>query len=253
MCEDRKEDTDRGNDQDQSEDRVDSADQLIDRKACGDQIVSENDGVDDPGCRIRSCTGEAEQLRSRDIAGCVNEHRADQQEQQADEDVIQNENSFVRVVLHEIRHLCAAVARADHTREIVVHRTADDVADRNRKERDGSEQDALNGSHDRACARDVQQVNQTVSPCLHRYIVYAVLLGISGRFALIRLENAFTEIAVQEASANQNNEADEKCDHELCLLSLIQTGMIGSGRISKTAPLLLLLAKCKSAVIIDKK
>jgi hypothetical protein len=45
-----------------------------------------------------------------------------------------------------------------------VHSTADDVADGNGDECDGSKQDALNGSKDGTGTCDVQQVDQAVLP-----------------------------------------------------------------------------------------
>ena len=213
MREDRDKNTECREHQNDTEDRIDTADQLVDRQAGRQEIVGEDDNIHDPGRRIGRRAGPLEDLRRRNVAGRVDEHRADKQQKQADEYIIQNVYGPVCVILHKIRHLCAAVPRADHAREIVVHRAADHVADRNRQKRRRPEQNTLNRSHDRTCSGNVQQVDQAVPPCLHGDIVHAVLPRIGRRLAVVRSENILAELTVQRAAADKNHETDKKCCH----------------------------------------
>ena len=77
-----------------------------------------------------------------------------------DKHVVYVVDALVAVLADHGAHLSAAVTQADHAGEVVVHGTADDVADGDGDESDGSKQDALNGSEDGAGTCDVQQVDQ---------------------------------------------------------------------------------------------
>ena len=129
LHEDTAEDAHSGEQQDTAEDGVDFTDDSVDGEDGSSQIVNKDGTVDDPGGGIRSQAGETEDLSSGDIAGSVDEHGADQQQKQADKDLIDPENSLVGILLDHLRHLSAAITQADHTGEVVVHSTANDVTD----------------------------------------------------------------------------------------------------------------------------
>ena len=208
LCEDCNEDTDCRKYQDQTENRIDTADDLIDREYRCDQIVDEDHRVDDPGRSLLRSSAEAEYLCCCDISGCVNEYSADKEQQNADKDIIQNIYRLVCVVLNKLRHLGTAVSGADHAAEIVMHGSADDISDRDCKECNGSEQNSLNRSEDRAGSCNVQQVDQAVLPGLHRNIVDAVLLRVSGCLTIIRSEDVLAKLTVQESPADKDHKAN---------------------------------------------
>ena len=118
-----------GEQQDGAEDGIDAADDGVDGEHGGDQIINEDDTVNHPGGDRGGSTVKTKHLSGGDVAGGVDEHRADQQQQHAQEDVIDGEDTLVGVSTDHVRHLGAAVAEADHAGEIVVHGAADDVAD----------------------------------------------------------------------------------------------------------------------------
>ena len=204
--------------QDAAEDRVNTTDDLVDGEYGRNKVVQEDDAVDDP-CRGRVCrAGEVEYLSCGNVARCVDKHGADKQQKQADKDVVNRENTLVGVLLDHIGHLTAAVTQADHAGEIVMHRTADDIADGDGDECDGSEQDALYGSENGAGTGNVQKIDEGVFPALHGNVVYAVVFGVSRGLAVVGSEYLFAEFAVKRGSAEKHNETDYKCYHNVSLL-----------------------------------
>ena len=101
-----------------------------------------------------------------------------------------------------------------------MHGAADDVADGDGDERDGPEQNALDGPEDGACTCDVQQIDEAVFPASHGDVVHAVLLRVGGGLPVVGAEDLFTEFAVQGGSAEKDHEADDKCCHLHTLLFL---------------------------------
>ena len=99
-----------------------------------------------------------------------------------------------------------------------MHGAADDIADGDGQERDGPKEDALDRPDDGAGARDVQQVDEAVSPALHGDIVNAVFLGIGRRFAVVGSEYFLAEASVQSGTADQDDQTDDKCQHKNTLL-----------------------------------
>ena len=209
-----------GEQQDGAEDGVDAADDGVNGEHGGDQVIQEDHAVDDPGLGIGGSAGEAEHLLGGDVAGGVHEHGAHQQKQHAHKDVVHGEDALVGVLADHFGHLGTAVTQADHTAEVVVHCTTDDVADGDGDERDGAKQDALNGAQDGACACDVQQVDQAVLPAAHGHVVHAVLLGIGGGRPVVRPEDLFAQRAIEGGAAEEDDKADDEGCHTHTLLLL---------------------------------
>ena len=203
-----------GEQQDSTEDGVDLADDGVDGEHGGDQIVQEDDTVNDPRGGIGGLAAEVKDLGGGDVAGSVDKHGTHQQQQHTHEHVVELIDPLGGVAADHLGHLGAAVAEADHAGEIVVHSTADDVADGDGQERDGPKQDALDRPEDRTGACDVQQVDEAIFPAAHGNEVNAVLLGVGGRLAVVRTKDLFAEAAVQCSTAQQNNEADDECRHK---------------------------------------
>ena len=194
-----KEDTDRREDQHRTEDRVHLADDLINREDRRNVVIHEDDAVDNPGRRIFRTAREAENLRRGDVAGCVDKDGTDQKQKAPRQRRHKTpEDLAVRVLLDHIRHLDAAVSRTDHAREVVVHRAADHIADRNGEQSNRPEEYALNRPEYGTGTRNVQKVNQRILPSRHRNKVHTVLLRIRRGLAVIRAEDALTEGAVQK-------------------------------------------------------
>ena len=213
LREDAHEDADSAEEQDGAEYRVNTADYGVNREHGGNQVVQEDDTVDNPGGPVVDGAGAVEDLSGGDVARGVNKHGADQQEQQAQEDVVHREDTLVGVFLNGVRHLSAAVAQADHAAEVVVHGAADDVAYGDGDEGDGSKQDALDGSEDGARARDVKKVYEAVLPAAHGDVVNAVALVVGRSLAVIRAEDVLAELAVQRSADEQDNQTDDKGYH----------------------------------------
>ena len=224
QSEDADKDADRGEQQDRTEYRIDASDDLVDREYGRDQIICEDHAVDHPcGNRVHGPV-KPEYLGRGDIAGGVDEYRAYQKEQQAAEDLVYGVDTFVAVSADHVRHLCPAVAQADHAGEVVVHRTSDDIADRDGDKCDGSEEDALDRSEDRAGACDVQQVDQAVLPAPHRNVIDAVFFCVSRRLPVIRSEDVLAELSVKGGADEKDHETNDECNHVVvppCLFCII--------------------------------
>ena len=74
--------------------------------------------------------------------------------------------------------------------------TTDDAADGNGDECDGPEQNALNGTEDRAGTCDVQQVDEGVFEFAHRNKVNTVLFPYGRCLPVVGVENVFYEFSV---------------------------------------------------------
>ena len=123
--------SDRGEQENPTENRIDTSDDLIDREYCRDQVVNKNNSIDHP-CRYRSCLSvKSKHLCCRNISRRIDENRSYQKKQQTAENLIYRIYALIAVSADHIRHLCTAVTQTDHTGKIVVHRTADDISDRN--------------------------------------------------------------------------------------------------------------------------
>ena len=205
---------DRREEQDRAEDWINAADDLVDREEGRDEIINEDNSVDDPRRYRCCCAVKTKDLCCRNIARCVDEHRANQKQQQAAEDLVDGVDAFVGIFADHFRHLCAAVAQADHAREIVVHRTADDVADRDRDERDRSEKDPLDRPQDRTGTGNVEQIDEAVFPAAHRYVVDAILLCVRRRLAIVRTEDVLAELSVDRSAYEKDHEPNDECSHK---------------------------------------
>jgi len=216
--EDADEDADGGEQQDTAEDGVDLANDGVDGEHSGDQVVQEDHTVDDPGGGIVGLAAEVKDLGGSDVAGSVDKHGTHQQQQHAHEHVVELIDPLGGVAADHLGHLGAAVAEADHAGEIVVHSTADDVADGDGQERDGSKQDALDRPEDRTGTSDIQQVNEAVFPAAHGNKVHAVLFCIGGGLPVVRAKDLFAEPSVQGGTADEDHETNNECCHNLILL-----------------------------------
>ena len=185
-----------------------------DKNECRDEIINEDNSVDDPRRYRCCCAVKTKDLCCRNIARCVDEHRANQEQQQAAEDLVDGVDALVGIFADHVRHLGAAVAQADHAGEIVVHRSADDVADRDRDERDRSEKDPLDRPQDRAGTGDVEQIDEAVFPAAHRYVVDAVLLCVRRRLAIVRTEDVLAELSVDRSAYEKDHEPNDECSHK---------------------------------------
>ena len=204
------ENADGGEEQYRAENGIDTADDRVDGENGRAEVIEEDDAVDDPCGHRGRLAGEAKDLLCGDVAGSIDKHRADEQQQDADKDIVDDVHGLVGVLLYHVGHLGAAVAQADHAGEVVVHCAAYDVADGDGDERYGSEQYALDGAEDGTGAGNVQKIDKAVLPARHRNIVNAVLLGVCRRLAVVRSEDLFTEAAVEIRADKKNNQTDNE-------------------------------------------
>ena len=72
-------------------------------------------------------------------------------------------------------------------------------------------QRAVNGTQ----TRDVQQLDQINSPCLHGNKVHPVRMGHCGGLPVVHAEYFFHQLAVGEKAHDQQDQASKKCDHRV--------------------------------------
>ena len=83
-----------------------------------------------------------------------------------------------------------------HAAQIVMSRTADHASDGNGDERDGAEQNALNGAENGACSCDIEQIDQRVLEFVHWNVVHAILQPHRRSLSVIRAEYSLHKLAV---------------------------------------------------------
>ena len=189
---------------------IDSADDGINGEHRRHQIVSKDNTVNDPGRNRSRRPVKPKDLGRCNVPGSVDEHCPHQQQQQADEHVVKAVDPLIGVRADHSRHLGAAIPQTDHAGEIVVHGTADDVAHGDSDKRNGAKQDALDRPENRPGTGNVQQVDELILPGFHRYVVHAVLLGVSRRLSVVRAEHFFAEFAIQCTARHQDHKTQNE-------------------------------------------
>ena len=95
-----------------------------------------------------------------------------------------------------------------------MHRTTDDVTDRDRDKSDRPEKDPLNWPQDRTSTSNIQEIDEAVFPATHRHIVHAVLLGVGRRLAIIRTKDVLAKLAVDRSAYEKDHEPNDECSHK---------------------------------------
>jgi hypothetical protein len=85
-----------------------------------------------------------------------------------------------------------------------VQRSAQYVSDRDKDKRDGAEQYSLNRTDDGTGTGYVYQVEQSVSPILHRGVVYAVVMGNCRSSPVIGAHHTLTDASVYRPANKEN-------------------------------------------------
>ena len=147
------------------------------------------------------------------VSGSIDEYCSYQQQQEADENLIETVNLLVSVPLNHLGHLGSTVTETDHTAEVVVHSSSQHISQRNGDKGDGAKQDSLDRAKNGACTCNVQQVNEAVLPHWHWNIVYAVTLGVARCLAIIWSKDFYAKLAVEKASHHKNCQSNKKCNH----------------------------------------
>ena len=197
------ENRERGENQKGAENRVDAADNLVNREEGADEVVGENHRDSNPEQRLRNVAA-GENRRIHESCRRVGEHRTHKDERDRNE----RHHDFCRAFAQELagkrRNVVAVVAHADHAAEVVVHRTAEHVAEREQYKHDGSELDAENHANHGADTGDVQKLNENVFPVRHGNAVNAVRVCKRWGLAVVGAEYTFNELAVGEISNDED-------------------------------------------------
>ena len=138
---------------------------------------------------------------------------ADEEEHQAGERRVGPVEPLARAAPDELGHLRSALAHRHHAAEVIVHRPADDAADRYRDEGGRPEENALDRPENGTRAGDVQQVDEGVAPFRHGDVVHPVGLLDCRRGAVVWAERPLAEPPVQGSAYEQESQARNERRH----------------------------------------
>ena len=111
------------------------------------------------------------------------------------------------------RHVHTVISHTDHTRKIIVHSTAENVAEGHQQKDDGAEFNAENDADDRSDTCNIEQLDEYVFPVGKNDSVHAVRVSDSRSFSVIWTENALHEFSIGKIAPDQDGYADEECNH----------------------------------------
>ena len=153
-------------------------------------------------------------LQDEDVSRRIHEHNADQQEQQAHEDRVHIVDLGAEEQADEVGGLPAFVADGYHAHHVVVERSREDAADGDGDEGNRPEENSLDGAENRACARDVQQLDEAVAPFSHGHEVDIVAQRRGWCLGIGRFHDAFAYPSVDNTAHHQDDESDDECSQD---------------------------------------
>ena len=200
-------------DQANAEQRIDLADNLVNGNKGGDEIIHQDDnqpeqsGGDNAG-------GAAVFEQGDDQAGRTHgEHGAHHDQQHHAEHTHDVLHEAAQVDTGDLGDGSAVVALAHHAGEVVMHCTGKDRTKGDPQEHDGAPQSALHSAEDGTKARDVQQLDHEQLPLGKDHIVHTVVDLHSGGLAVVRPEGVFHHLAIDEITADEQGQANQKANH----------------------------------------
>ena len=200
-------------DQANAEQRIDLADNLVDGNKGGDEIIHQNDDQPEQGGG-NNAGGAAVLEQGHDQARRTHgEHGAHHDQQHHAEHAHDVLHEAAQVDTGNLGNGSAVVALAHHAGEIVMHSTGKDRTKGDPQEHDGAPQSTLHCAEDGTKARDVQQLDHEQLPLGEDHIVHAVVDLHSGGLAVVRPEGVFHHLAIDEITADQQGQANQKAYH----------------------------------------
>ena len=192
------------------EEGIDLADDLVDGEHRGDDVVDEDHARPDQESAVGAVSGEVLQDHGR----AVHEHGAHQHQQQDAEAQHHGLGALPEILPDQVRQARSAVAQRQHPAEVVVHGAAEDAAQHDPQVGRRAELGAHDGAEDGPRSRDVQELDHEHLPGGKGNVVDAVGLGDGRRLpGGVRPENALHELAVEQVSEDERDDADEEGNH----------------------------------------
>ena len=144
------------------------ADKFIDRQECGNKVV-DDDNRQPPILRqdIEFCR--------EDIGRTYHKDHTHQQKQNDREDTHKGSCALAEVASNDFGDAQTLITHKDYTREVVVHSTHKDTSEGYPQECDRTIASTENGSENRTCAGNVEQLNEEGAPTRHRHIIDTVV------------------------------------------------------------------------------
>ena len=199
-------------DQADTKDRINLTDDLVNGNKGGDEIIHQDDnqpeqsGGDNAGGAAVLEQGDDQAGRTHGEHGA---HHDQQHHAEHTHDVLQ----AAQVDTGDLGDGSAVVALAHHAGEVVMHCTGKDRTKGDPQEHDGAPQSALHSAEDGTEARDVQQLDHEQLPLGKDHIVHAVVDLHSGGLAVVRPEGVFHHLAIDEITADEQGQANQKANH----------------------------------------
>ena len=99
-------------------------------------------------------------------------------------------------------HVHSVISHADHARKIIVHGSAENVAERHEQEDDRSEFNAQNDTDDGTDSRDVQQLDEYIFPVRKDHSIYTVWVSDSWSLSVVGTEYVLHEFSIGEVASD---------------------------------------------------
>src|SRR5690554_3835908 len=193
----------------QAEQRIQPGDDLVDRQQGGQEVVEQDDQYP---YRVAAQEGTVEYRQVAQQSGRTHdEDHADEEQQHAGKYQHEALEDNVVIVTGDFRQALAVFLEAHYPREVVMHGTADDVADHDPDQRDGAVEGAEDGAEDGLDAGDIQELDQEGTAGAQRYVVHPIVETLLGRdIGGIYPGLLFHEGTVEAVTKQQDGKAEEE-------------------------------------------
>ena len=181
--------------------RIDLADNLVHGHHRGGHVVEEDE--DHPHHLVAPDAAEND-------GRAVDEECAHQHHHQHGEEDESLARRGAEVEARELRQSAAVVPQGEHAADVVVHGTSEDTSQHNPEICRWTEPHTHDGSEDRSCSGDVQELNHEDTPRWQHHVVNLVRLADGRGLAVVGTEDAFGHPAVNHIAQKKGNDTNSK-------------------------------------------
>ena len=185
----------------EGEQRINLTDNLVDRQHRSDDIVTEDDKH--PHHRLAA---QLMQNHSRRI----HEHRTHHDEQQHGEYQHHALRGLAQILTNHLWQSCTVMAHRKHAREIVVHGAGEDTAEHNPQISHRTELRTHNGTEDRTCTGNVQELNHEDFPRRENNVIETIGLSNSWCHTIIWTKHTLYETSIEQIAHNKSYKTQQK-------------------------------------------
>ena len=207
-------------DQADAEQGVNFADDLVNGDEGRDEVVDQDDREPEGGLEDDTALDAAVlEQGDKQAGGADGEDGADHDQQDDGEDAHDVLHRAAEVDAGDLGDGGAVVALGQHAGKVVMNSAGENSTEGDPQENHRSPHGAGQSAEDGAEARDIQKLNHEQLPLGQYDIVDTVVNGDSGSLAVVRIEDAVYELAIEEIAADKDCKTCEKAYHCFFLLT----------------------------------